>query len=348
MNGPDVWAGIIRDMQDYEANKPGNPLSSLETFIRGGLDKINIPNACQPVVTGVPSPNYFLAVRAKLQKGAVDRCGELLMEQYNNKLADSFNQKLAGKFPFGPAPTSPDASEADPSDILTFLGDMNRMGVPLMKYLQAGNRHADVQAFLRSAESVEQFFNGGLADGKLFVDSKVLFRVNPQAEINGDHIIDWKVQAGEGAISMGEASNGLRWSFDAPVIVTLRFAKDSPDIPVPGATSVNMRIDGRTVTYEFRDAWSLFRLLNSYGDQNADYGLMNTGSASTLRFLIPTANEAARAKIQTPLKPQQQVKVFARLRFYVPGEKEPREVRIPAFPEAAPVIRVAQTISSVN
>jgi type VI secretion system protein ImpL len=348
VNGPDVWASIIRDVQDYEANKPGNPLSALETFIRSGLDKINMPNGCQPVVTGAPSANYFLAVRAKLQKVATDRCGELLMQEYNSKVAEFFNQKLAGKFPFGPVPASPDSPEAEPSDILTFLGDMNRVGVPLMNYLQAGSKHADVQAFLRNAEGIGQFFSGGLADGKLFVDSKVVFHANQPAEINGDHIIEWKIQAGEGSINMGEPSNGLRWSYGAPAMVTLRFAKDSPDIPVTGAGEANMRTDGRTVTYEFRDPWSLFRLLNTYGDQTADYGMNEPGSFSTLRLAIPTSSERAPAQTREPVTPQQEVKVFARMRFYVPGAKEQHEVRIPTFPKAAPVIGVVPTVSSLN
>ena len=348
VNGPDVWAGIIRDVQDYEANKPGNPLSSLETFIRAGLDKITIPNACQPVVTGAASANYFLAVRAKLQKGAVDRCGELLMQDYNTKVAAFFNQRLAGKFPFGPVPASPDAPEAEPSDILAFLADMNRVGVPLMNYLQTGNRHADVQAFLRNADGIRQFFSGGLADGKLFADSKVVFRVNQQAEVNGDHIIEWKIQSGDGAINMGEVANGLRWSYGAPTMVILRFAKDSPDIPLSGAGGANMRTNGRTVTYEFRDPWSLFRLLHTYGDQAADYGIDEAGSFSTLRFAIPTLSELAHTKIQGPPKAQQEVKVFARLRFYIPGAKEQHEVLIPEFPEAAPLILATRPAASLN
>ena len=348
VNGPDVWASIIRDVQDYEANKPGNPLSSLEAFIRVGLDKITIPNACQPVVTGAPSANYFLAVRAKLQKGAVDRCGDLLIQDYNSKVAEFFNQRLAGKFPFGPLPASPDGPEAEPSDLLSFLADMNRVGVPLMNYLQAGNKHAEVQAFLRNADGIRQFFGGGLADGKLFADAKVVFHVNRQAEVNGDHIIEWKIQSGDGSINMGETTNGLRWSYGAPIVVTLRFAKDSPDIPLAGGGGANMRTDGRTVIFELRDPWSLLRLLKTYADQTADYGMNDAGSFSTLRLAIPTNSETARTKMPSPAKPQQQVKVFARIRFYVPGPKEQHEVRIPVFPDVAPIIRTIQTVSSLN
>ena len=325
VNGVDVWPGIIHDVQDYEANKPGNPLSLLETFIRSGMDKINIPNACQAPVTGTPSPDYFLAVRAKLQKAAVDRCGEILLGQYNSKVADFFNQKLAGKFPFGPAPSSADKSETDPEDMLTFLSEINRFGAPLMQYLQASNRQPDVQAFLRNSEAIRELFNAGLMDGALFVDSKVAFRVNPQAEINGDHIIEWKVKAGEGTINMGEGTNGFRWAYGAPVVVSLRFAKDSPDIPVAGKDGANARTEGRTVTYEFKDPWALFRLLSAYGDQNAEYGTSDAsspaGSPNMLRFVIPTASDVAHSKAQGPTKSKQEVRVFLRFRFYIPGKQ---------------------------
>jgi type VI secretion system protein ImpL len=346
VNGLDVWPGIIRDVQDYEANKPGNPLSLLETFLRSGMDKITIPNACQAVVAGTPSANYFLTLRAKLQKSAVDRCGEILLSQYNSKVADFFNQRLAGKFPFGPSAGSADKTEADPNDMLTFLREMNQFGAPLMQYLEASNRQADVQAFLRNSEAISEFFKGGLAEGTLYVDSTVAFRVNSQAEMNGDHIIEWKVQAGDATISMGEAANGLRWTYGTPIVVTLRFAKDSPDIPVAGAGGVNTRTEGRTVSYEFRDPWALFRLIEEYGGKNADYG--TSDNASTLRFVIPTASDPAHAKAQGTLKPQRETRVFARLRFYLAGGKEPRETPIPAFPASAPLIPGLPALNASN
>jgi hypothetical protein len=138
-------------------------------------------------------------------------------------------------------------------------------------------------------------------------------------------------------------------------VVTLRFAKDSPDIPVAEAggadtrtAGANPRTEGRTVTYEFRDPWALFRLLAAYVDQNAEYGATDAGSPVMLRFVIPTASDVAHAKAQGPLKTKQEIRVFARLRFYIPGTKEPREMAMPPFPESAPVIRGIQATGALN
>jgi type VI secretion system protein ImpL len=129
-------------------------------------------------------------------------------------------------------------------------------------------------------------------------------------------------------------------------VVTLRFAKDSPDIPVAGAGGVNTRTEGRTVSYEFRDPWALFRLIEEYGGKNADYG--TSDNASTLRFVIPTASDPAHAKAQGTLKPQRETRVFARLRFYLAGGKEPRETPIPAFPASAPLIPGLPALNASN
>jgi type VI secretion system protein ImpL len=351
LQSPDTlgtWTRVIKDVQDYEAKKPGNAIAALETFIRADLNKINVANGCLAVAPPTKSSDYFAGIRAKLQNQALDQCGDILLDQYNRNIATLFNSKLAGRFPFGPVPKTPDESEADPRDVVKFLQAMEQTGNPLAAYLRANSLNPDVLAFLVQADAVRQLFAGGLKDDALWVDSKVYFRVNRQAEVAADHIIEWNFQAGDSQVSNGSQSNGVRWAFGASTNVRLRFAKDSPDIPVAGAAGPDARVDGRTVSYEYRDPWALLTLLRMHANSNADYGVSAGGSPGTLRFAIPTTADASRAKLQSAPQVQGQVRVFMRLTAQITGAKEPHEVMFPDFPEAAPTLHTQPTQVSSN
>jgi len=347
-----VWTRVIKDVQDYEAKKPGNSIAALEAFIRTDLDKINTASGCLAVVPPARSSDYFAAIRAKLQNEALDQCGDRLLDQYTANISTFFNTKLSGRFPFGAVPNSGDAPEADPRDVVKFLRATEQTGAPLAAYLRANRSNPDVLAFLTQADAVRQLFAGGLKDDALWVDIKVYFRVNRQAEVAADHIIDWNFLAGDSQVANGSASNGVRWAYGAPVAVKLRFAKDSPDVPVAGASGADARVDGRTVSYEYRDPWALLALLRTHSNSSADYGA-GYGAApgsfpGTLRFAIPTAPDNSRAKAQAAQQTQSQVRVFLRLTAQVPGAKEPHEVMLPDFPESAPVLHPTPTQVSSN
>jgi type VI secretion system protein ImpL len=343
-----LWTKVIKDVQDYEAKKPGNSIAALETFIRTDLDKINVTNGCLAVVPPARGSDYFVGIRAKLQTQALDQCGDILLDQYTRNISAFFNSKLSGRFPFGPVPKTPDAPESDPRDVVKFLHAMEQTGNPLAQYLRANSSNPDVLAFLTQADAVRQLFGGGLKDDSLWVDTKIYFRVNRQAEVAADHIIDWSFQAGDSQVASGSQSNGVRWAFGVPTIVKFRFAKDSPDIPVAGASGPDARIDGRSVSYEYRDPWSLLTLLRLHSNSNADYGVTAGGTPGTLRFAIPTAPDTSRSKLQTPQQAQGQVRLFLRLTAQVPGVKEPHEVLLPDFPESAPTLHAVPTQVSSN
>jgi type VI secretion system protein ImpL len=338
-NGPDVWTNLIRDVQDQEANKPGNPLAALDTFIRSGMDKINISNACQPVIASSPSANYFLVLRAKLQKSAVDRCGEILLEQYNGRIARFFNQKLAGRFPFGPATTADERPAADVADTIHFFRTLNEIGTPLMKYLQASNRDSEIYAFLKDADALRQLFAPSMAEESLGLDAKVSFRVNRDAEIKGEQIIDWRIQMGSTSVKPGDPANVLHWSYGTPVTVFFRFAKDSPDVPIQTKNTADAVIEGRSVRYELRNPWSLLSLIEAHkvlpGESRG--APMRSG---LLRFSIATLPSSSGKKAQNISTTPEEAKIFIRIVSALQSGTEIRETPIPAFPESAPTLNI--------
>jgi hypothetical protein len=306
------------------------------------MDKINIANACQPVITSPPSANYFLVLRAKLQKSGVDRCGEILLEQYNGRIARFFNQKLAGRFPFGPATTADERPAADVGDTIQFFNTLNEVGPPLMKYLQASNRYSEVFAFLKDAEAIRQLFAASMGEESLGLDVKVSFRANRDREIKGDQIIDWRIQIGSASMKLGDSANVLHWSYGTPITVFFRFAKDSPDVPIETKTAEDAVIEGRSVRYELRNAWSLFSLVESHKIVPTESRGVPIRSG-LLHFNIATLPASSGKKSQNISAPPEEAKLFIRIVSALQSGKEIREGPLPAFPEIAPTLDITSS-----
>jgi type VI secretion system protein ImpL len=340
--GFEKWPGIIQDVKDYEAKKPGNPIASLESFIRSNLDKITPAEGCQSA-TGLSRGNDVFALRkASLQSEAGRRCSELLLAAYAEQIAGLFNQRLAGKFPFGPVPATPDVQEADPTDTVQFLQAEEQIGPGLMAYLRKQSNYGDVLEFLQQSEALRQMFAEGLKDGKVFLDSPITFRANRAAEIGGDHIIDWEFQTGDQIAKYSDSVKGLRWAWGSPVRVSLRFAKDSPETPVANPDG---KVEGLTVTYEAHDPWALFTLLRNHPGVDADFGASAAKSIGVIRFVIPTTLGGPRTATS---QASGKAVVFLRLAVQATGTKEPRQIPIATFPQRAPQISDLHDIASTR
>ncbi|HEX4135052.1 MAG TPA: type VI secretion protein IcmF/TssM N-terminal domain-containing protein [Bryobacteraceae bacterium] len=336
------WLGIIGDVKDYDAKKAGNSIAALETFIRTNLDKITPVNACRASdsMAGTNRNDYFVQIRADLQNAAVTQCSQIALRGYTTEIAAFFNSKLAGKFPFGNLPATSGVAQADPHDVSEFLSRVADRGPGIANFLKQRSGNADILSFLDQADAVRQMFAGGLAEGAPYADVAVTFRVNQNAERSGNEIIDWEFKCADQSVHFpGGTENGVRWHYGDPVHLAVRYAKDSPDVPrAGGETGANARVDGRSVTWDYTGAWSLFALLASHGNQTSDFGETAEALPGMLRFAIPTIPEPPTVKgARIPAGEAGETRVFIRLAMRVPGAKEVREVPIAAFPTKAPL-----------
>lgn len=341
--GFDSWTGIIRDVSDYDAKKPGNSIAALENFIRTDLDKITPENGCQAVDSRPHSTDYFVQVRANLESAALKDCSQSAIQIYNTQIANIFNAKLAGRFPFGPLPTTPGATQADPYDVSEFLSQMGKWGPSLEKFFSTDPAYAAELAFVQQANAVRQMFAGGQASGPPFADLVVYFRVNQGAEKGGNEIIDWEFQSGDQIIHFPGTQNSLRWHYGDTVHVTLRYAKDSPDYPRPGGSDPVERVDGRTASWNYAGEWSLFALLSAHAGTASDFGATPDAMASTARFAIPTLPDTSHERPPLPAPTPGETVVFLRFGLRIPDAKAPREAPIVPFPTKAPQTPVSSS-----
>ena len=346
------WRGIVDDLQKYNAKVPGTSLASLEDFIGVEAGKAT-PDNCQVdfLATPLSGSNYFAQRQESLRRSLYGRCRYLseqnAVRQYA-AIAKLFNNQLAGKFPFAAPPQEQLPSEADPADIEKLYGMLDSYGKSIRNGLQKGDfgdSYALVLNFLNQMDGLRPLFNAFLAgppEAAPAFDFVPLFRVNQGREINGNEIIDWTLQVGTENFRYRDPERTGRWNFGDPVKLALRWAKDSPQRPASVRTPDDTKLNARTVTFEYRDSWSLLRMILLHRPAPTDFDRMVDPDPQTLVFTAAdttSANpRAANGDSSTP-----QTKVFVRIRLRAPGK--PDNLRLHSFPTEAPELGQAQARS---
>lgn len=336
------WQRIVSDLQKYQAKVPGTSLAALEDFIGAEMDKA-APENCQASflsASASPAGDYFVQAREALRRSLYGRCRALSEEnavRAYTRLAKLFNERLAGKFPFSVPPQEQLPSEADPQDVAELFRLLDKDGKIIHLGLQNGNfgnSYSRVLAFLNQVEALRPLF-GSLfvaeGDAVPVLDFVPAFRVNQARELNGNQIIDWTLQVGTDVFRYHDPQRTGRWNFGDPVKLTLRWAKDSPDQPATGA-STDARLNSRTVTFEYRDAWSLFSMLTLHQPSPNDFDRMTDPDPQTLVFSVFESKNATTTAQKPDTTPQ--TKVFIRVKLRPPGK--PDNLRLRSFPTEAP------------
>jgi len=340
------WQGIIAAVQKYNDKIPGNPLASLEDFISSGMNKVTPDDCCQagiPPVGGAAHVDYFIRTRDNLRRSLYSRCVQLAnMAAYRNytDLADLFNRTLAGRFPFGTTGVQ-SAIEADPDALVAFFQLLDQHDKSLQHAFEQttpfGDSAKTALAFLKQMEALRPLFASFLANQQQqpvpVFDFLPAFRVNQAREVSGNQIMSWVMQVGTQAFRFGQQAQTGRWSLGDRVRVELRWAKDSPYLPLFQGGGSGVTVTDRTVIFTYNDPWSLFNLLINQQAPPEDFDRFVDPNPSTLAFKIPTTRDLA--SLQKPSSQTEAVtKVFIRITLMPPGKTE--VLRLAPFPKSAP------------
>jgi len=335
---------IVTELKRYSEKKPGNSVSLLEDYIQTSLDKIAPDGTCQdPVRDQLGHSDLFIVKRAWLRTNVLERCRVLSQRAYTNQIAETFNSKLAGRFPFAAPGRETGAPEAEPAVLAEFLNRFDQYGKIASDSLKqtASNTagRGPALTFLAQMAQIRPVFSGFLAgfekDPLPAFDFAVAFRVNPVKAIDVNQVAEWGLDVGQQSFRYrGKDSTG-HWRLGDPIRVTLRFADDSPVLPVADPGQPDMVVNRRTVAFEFGDSWSLFRLLLSHQANRGELD-MAAQRPHLLSFYIPTAPD------KTLPQPKDAatgglVRVYIQLTVIPPGAKEGVLVPLP-FPDSAPKI----------
>ncbi|MFJ4293255.1 type VI secretion protein IcmF/TssM N-terminal domain-containing protein [Cupriavidus sp. NPDC089707] len=341
------WQALNRDLERYRLRNPNSRLLMLEQFVRAAAADAG-QGVCLSRFAARPAggDDYFAALHVRLYDGLLARCVQGyfadLQRQWDGFSA-TFNERLAGRAPFGGAAQG---GTANASDVRT--ADYAELGRVLKRYepLSATYRASRGDGPLRNIASgvpVHQFIDSfdqvrtllaplypaeeGAAAG---YDVSAEFRVNRGAELAGNQIIDWTLAIGAQSLTMRDAPRALHWDYGSPVTLTLRFAKDSPMLALPDAEQRTLSTDGKTMTWRFADPWSLLSFIARH--RIAEPGGRADQTAQLLRFDFPLASTAPDL---TPASRPARGRVFLRLVLTATGKKLPLPWP-PSFPTRAP------------
>lgn len=345
------WQLVLSDLEGYDEEKPGNPLAGLEGFVASTMPELTVETCLGEALPDEPchagsTPaelrqggcDFFLARRASLQQDIHGRCLALVeIAGYRAylEIEEAFELLLRGRFPF--APPEPGRAEATPAAIRAFFEVFDRhagiVGQVPEGSARFGPALADVREFMRQVAEVRELFAAFLADADEEAvptwDFEVEFRVARDDEEGGENVIGWSFGYGERTIRRLDGDRTGRWSPDVPVSLTLRWAEDSPVVPVALLDGGAGRLDGRTAVYRYDNRWSLLRLLAEHPSSRRDFGSYEP-RPETLKLVAATRETAG----DEPAAASPDW-VFLRITLTTPDETK-RALPVPAFPAAAP------------
>jgi len=343
------WTRMYTELFKYENEDPENSLTKLENFIRSGMNKINLSNCFTELEdAGRNSGDFFIEKLSKLHTSLFEQCRFIAdLEAYRryHLVADFFNQKLAGKFPFAAVSKQPAFSEADPEQVQNLFAIYMTYGEGLQEFINNSqtfekNREAVIQ-FLDKLEAVKFFLEPLIKQpmpvSKPILDFVVDFRVNQEREHAANQVIGWHLEKGGHGTNTfinGQPKKKVikpnlvadregswhfndRWMYGESMRFSFRWARNSAFRPFLDGFSQGISLAGEddTAIFEFRGYWALLEMIRKHSAKPEDFDSLEDAQPHTLKFEIPVRRLTGEKRI--PLK-----------------QRIPKPVPLPARPPA--------------
>lgn len=360
------WRLLRDDVDAYFAGQPGTALAALESFIRYDLLAMT-PSTCADRLSALTMPpaasDPFAERHRALMQEAWERCdvlngGDGAIGGAFSRVAGLFNDSLAGRYPFAAQPGGDGLAAATPDQVNLYFAEYDRLRPSFEAELANGGltraQRAEAQEFVRRMDAVRAFLLP-------FVQAKPgapppayaltpAFRVNTAYEKNANQILEWTLQVGAQTVREGmvnEAGTPL-WQWGDPVVVRLRWAKDSPLLPYTPASGVPRVETPNTAVFAYDDPWALITLLRRHTPLKGQSDMRDLPQPNLLAFPVPTRQPGV-----TTGPTGAMVEALGFLRLGVqpsdappppagtpPGTPPPTLV-VPAFPVIAPALRLS-------
>jgi type VI secretion system protein ImpL len=337
------WGRIGRDVASYEQKLPDNGLGVLDAFVRKGVPAMLPANACGggTTATARAAGEYFPLLRDQLAREGERQCRIQIQRDYAT-VVDVFNAQLRDRFPFieRSSPAFADSvrtvqgrAEATPDGVKALL-DVYRSvdGPAVTRFLESRGTCSGDQAltFLQGVDTASTLL-ASAADPALKTPTIVLdvnpeFRLAANPGAGGDHIAEWRIDVGARSVRepLPAPSTPLPWTYGDPVSLIIRFARDSPSVPAPGA-GVRLRdanADDRTVRFDFTGNWAIFQLLLARTiSREADALLVRDIAPTVLAFDIPVRPDPAKPPL-AKTGPVSSFELYMRLGIFPRGKTE--------------------------
>ncbi|EYF02862.1 type VI secretion system protein [Chondromyces apiculatus] len=349
VEGMKRWQRITSALRDYESKKPGNSVGSLERFLLTDLPAITFENCLEQLgraPVDVETIDLFSERRRGIHALLFERCATLAEREISEKyprLRRFFARALADRFPFAKIEPGVDREDANPDDVRLFIqnaADFRKRyrGVLAVRGDSAAQA---VVRFLDRMEKVREFMDPmwgageSSADGRF--DVNVAFRVNRGREVAGNQVAEWSLRFADERVTMDGPKPTATWRIGDPPRLQLRWAKNSPDIPL-GEQDPGVLVKERLVTFEQKGTWALLRLIATHRTSAEDAESKEDSSSNVLQLVVFTIPDPAGGWVERVDTPEVGgvARVFVRLGLT--GKEKDKPLKYPDFPTTAPML----------
>lgn len=339
------WQDILDTLQVYDQKSPDNSLSRLQDYITVGIDKIGLSDCGSGGGGRLRMLDYFALQQKAIAARLAARCRAVASgssESQFARLRASFNERLAGRFPFA---SDRDATSADPADVKRFFAEFGDSLAPLKAALDADtSRDAQAtSATLGQLIEVRDFLASMLATpgpSPLVYHIDVDFFTDEQGAQGQQQVIEASIgTALNRATTVPGGSTGFDWKSGQPISSTLRWAANASTIP----STVPPAPDGRCVPppggaiAAFRtrgDYWALLRFVRQQSAEGGDAGPPSLATGTPIRFVVKLCENRQRESGGDDVTAA--AYIYARLKMSTTLPDRQAKVLQPDFPEAVP------------
>ena len=326
------WVLAVADMKSYQAGNQNSSLAQIERYVETKIPEMK-PGVCKPeLMQNIVGLNDIASSEQRLRDKVYKLCSGSIVRDFMSKyepISTYFNKHLAGRFPFSDSKARVDLGKikgfyekfGDGSALLSMARSFLKDSMEeVFKKKDNTNFIKDVVSFASSLVKAKPIFDDLIS--KKTVSVSLTFRTHRKNEVNADQIISWTTKIGDMTMDFHQKPPMIKWRYGDAISVDWRFADRSSLIPV---SANDFQADGRHVSWESTDPWSLFRLIQKYGRWNP------SDKSFRLRFIIPVTGWE---EVQNP------VVVFARIALMHKGVDGMEKVGWNALPSKAPTMDV--------
>ncbi|MBY0443707.1 MAG: hypothetical protein K2Q15_00670, partial [Burkholderiales bacterium] len=330
------WKGLAADLKKMKEKAPDSGPALLAQLISKDLNEMEA-STCYSVLRQVElpaGPSYFFERAQKLVNMANERCLGLRAQHSAyawQQLSGFFNQYLAGRFPFAANGNALDADAERVSTLLRLIDLYLPAAQAGLEDNESPNRDA-ARLFLLGMQHTRDLLGPILMRGSaeqpqpLGLDIDVQWRSDKDKEQGADQVIEWGLTVGtqRQRFPMGERVK-QRWLLGQPLVFSLRWAADSPQLPIEENTQPALIVFNQSAEWRYSGAWSLLHFLRNH-QAPAGMVLQDEFSYPAMLFSLPLGGAA---------KPRAQM--FARFGISAVGAKALLPIQlINALPLKAP------------
>ncbi len=336
------WKSIIAQIDKFNNKNPNSSLLSLENFISKDLNTINLQNCYEKLTINDESLDFFALIESSLKTKIRQTCRAMvnkdLVDGYA-KLSKAFNRNLGGRFPFAQPSKAAFAPAVPFQTVLNFFYDYGNFITTnielLSRITNLSVQERSVLDFLKRLDASFKFLlaknNGWYQEPRYVVEA--FFRVNRRAEIDGNQIAGWRLIVDEQTVTPSDKKKTLIWQYGDPLRVNLRWASNSPYLPMPIVGKPNTFTQGKTVSYSYKGSWALLRFLVTQRAFNPVFVPVPYQSMVKLVNLVYTDNQAGSAP-KMAIYP----KVVVYMGFNLTSAVDGKKAILPNFPWRAPAL----------